>query len=219
MSSENTQPNQAPNWGQIIVGVAIAAVIIYFTEIREKDGAKTSNPAKPVSTTSGKPAKTETPSKKKSEPLSDAELKNPKQALEKLVAGAFPSGDGFEFVKIEPTGPGGDKFFVNISYQSKGATLSEEDSFRTIRIEMAEAYGKILSYPQIPISEVKINAQLKLRDNFGNEAWGDVFRTRIQSEELTKINRSNLKSVSLSAVWDPVFIHPIFFPFKEKVNE
>ena len=159
------------------------------------------------------------PAASKEAPPTEADLENPKQALEKLATAAFSNANGIERFSVEPVGPDGKDYFVNISYKTKGSSLSEENSFKMIRIEMAEAYEKILAHSQIPINEIKINAQMMLRDKFGNEGWADVFRTRIQSEKITKVNRSNLKSVSFRSIWEPVFIHPIFFPFKDKANE
>lgn len=145
------------------------------------------------------------------------DFSNPPAAIEKLAKESLGSAEGFEYIKVEKTGPNQDGYFVNISYRSPGDFIGgEKGSFQRIKRDMNDTYKTILAHPELAVVHLKINAQLELKDKFGNTAWVDVYRTRLEEAATGKLNRQNLNLVDFEEIWDVVFIHPIFWPFDEK---
>jgi hypothetical protein len=145
------------------------------------------------------------------------DLSDPPAAIDKLAREALASAEGFEYIKVEKTGPNQDGYFVNISYRSPGDFIGgEKGSFARIKRDMNSAYKAILAYPELAVVHLKINAQLELKDSYGNTAWVDVYRTRLEEEAIGKLNRKNLDLVDFEGIWDAVFIAKIFWPYDDK---
>lgn len=145
------------------------------------------------------------------------DLSDPPAAIDKLAREALASAEGFEYIKVEKTGPNQDGYFVNISYRSPGDFIGgEKGSFARIKRDMEATYKAILAHPELAVVHLKINAQLELKDKFGNTAWIDVYRTRLEEAATGQLNRKNLDLVHFEEIWDVVHIHSIFWPFDEK---
>ncbi|OYW74793.1 MAG: hypothetical protein B7Z37_16175 [Verrucomicrobia bacterium 12-59-8] len=143
------------------------------------------------------------------------DLTNPPVALEKLARQALDGEHGIESIKVEPMGPDQTSYSIHIKYHAR-FLLSEESTLKSIRLTMERAYADVLKYPELPVMYFKIAAQLELQDSYGNEkGWSDVYRTQLSNETIQRLNRSNLDAVDFSKLWEVVYIHPMFWPFKD----
>lgn len=143
------------------------------------------------------------------------DLTNPPVALEKLARQALDFEQGIESIKVEPMGPEQSSYSIHITYHAHSLS-NEEATFKSIRLTMERVYAEVLKYPELPVMYFKIAAQLELQDSYGNDkGWSDVYRTQLTNETIQRLNRSNSEAVDFRKLWEVVYIHSIFWPFKD----
>ena len=139
--------------------------------------------------------------------LSDAERKNPQEAVQKLMSAVYGSKlrevEAHQMIEVD-----GVNGLLNIYVRvNADMLLTNSHTVWGLDQDMKRAF-KALYESGLPVYNVTIWNYAALNDRYGKVSDDVIYEVELHSREASKIEWSNVDAVSFDRVWEVKFLHP-----------